>query len=82
MPIKKRAELEHQHRYYGTCIFYDIEKDQCGIHSARPDICRLFGYHQELVCFRKPELARNEVQIGPREEIGVLSLDIKWEHFK
>jgi uncharacterized protein len=82
MPIQKRKELENQHRYYGTCIFYDLEKDQCGIHSARPDICRLFGHHQELVCFRKPELARNTTPIGPRKEMGVLSLDIKWEHFR
>ncbi|WP_442596450.1 YkgJ family cysteine cluster protein [Neobacillus sp. D3-1R] len=82
MPTKLRNELENQHRHFGTCIFYDLKNDKCGIHSARPDICRMFGYHQELVCFRKPKLATDQTPIQRRETIGTLSIDLKWEHFK
>ncbi|SDN03430.1 hypothetical protein SAMN04488137_3174 [Fictibacillus solisalsi] len=81
MPGKLRNELEQQTRYFGTCIFYDMEKDRCGIYSARPKVCQQFGYHKELVCFKNPGLA---VDGQPLEHktIGILSVDYTWNDFK
>lgn len=81
MPRKLRDELEKQPRLYGTCMFYDLDRDQCGIHAARPDICRMFGYHKDLVCFRKPELATKEPTPLKQKHIGYLSIDITWKDF-
>jgi Fe-S-cluster containining protein len=83
MPSKMKSDLENQTRYYGTCIFYDLEKDRCGIHSVRPDICRKFGYYKELDCFRKPELAtKNLDQTNTESHVGILSLNFTWKDFK
>ncbi|KSU80398.1 MULTISPECIES: YkgJ family cysteine cluster protein [Fictibacillus] len=83
MPIKVRLDLENQSRYYGTCIFYDLDKDRCGIHSVRPEICRKFGYYKELVCFRKPELATKSLnKFVEGKHAGILTLDITWEDFR
>ncbi|MED1559972.1 YkgJ family cysteine cluster protein [Bacillus paramycoides] len=82
MPTKMRSELENQKRYYGTCIFYDLNKDRCGIHSVRPEICRMFGYYKELVCFRKPGLAtKNMDQSDKEKHVGILTLDFTWKYF-
>lgn len=83
MPTKLRLELENQKRYYGTCIFYDLNKDRCGIHSVRPEICRMFGFYKELVCFRKPELATKSTNLfGKEKHIGILTLDFTWDDFR
>lgn len=82
MPIKKRTELAAQKRLYGTCIFYDMENDQCGIHSARPSICRAFGYYRNLVCFRKPEVAAMGSWTPPDKPVGILTQDFTWKDFK
>lgn len=81
MPSKKRSELQKQVRFYGTCIFYDNDKDQCGIHAARPEICKMFGYYKGLVCFRKPEIAKNNLPQKIEKPVGILSHDYKWEYF-
>ncbi|MGG3884062.1 YkgJ family cysteine cluster protein [Brevibacillus panacihumi] len=81
MPRKVRVELENQPRLFGTCIFYDIDQDRCGIHSVRPEICLAFGYHHDLVCFRKPELATKEKLIFKERPIGHLSIDFTWKNF-
>ncbi|MET3698819.1 hypothetical protein SAMN05877753_11054 [Bacillus oleivorans] len=83
MPVKIRSELENQKRYYGTCIFYDTNNDRCGIHSVRPEICRMFGYYKELVCFRKPELATKNMNTNdPKKHVGMLTIDFTWSYFK
>ncbi|MFC7442554.1 YkgJ family cysteine cluster protein [Laceyella putida] len=82
MPLKKRLELENQNRYYGTCIFYDLDNDKCGIYEARPEICRVFGYHKNLSCFRKPELATKDNWNAKEKHVGILSLDFTWKYFK
>ena len=81
MPQKLRDELKNQQRFYGTCIFYDVNNDRCGIHSARPDICRSFGYHKNLVCFRKPEAATKAPVTFEEKPVGHLSIDITWKDF-
>ncbi len=81
MPRKLREELENQPRFPGTCIFYDQRRDQCGIHDDRPEVCRAFGYHKDLVCFRKPELATKESFTLTEKPVGYLSIDFLWKSF-
>ncbi|HAM81983.1 YkgJ family cysteine cluster protein [Ornithinibacillus bavariensis] len=81
MPLKKRLELEKQQRFFGTCIFYDEVNDRCGIHSVRPSICRAFGHHQNLVCFREPKLAIKDNYIADEKPVGILSVDFTWRDF-
>ncbi|MDN3016461.1 YkgJ family cysteine cluster protein [Paenibacillus sp. BSR1-1] len=82
MPAKIRLNLQNQKRYYGTCIFYDLEKDRCGIHAARPDTCRKFGYYKHLVCFRNPAAATKEPEPLTEEFVGMLSVDFTWKDFR
>lgn len=80
MPKKLRDNLRKQERFYGTCIFYDNEKNRCGIYSARPKACKMFGYYAGMACFRNPELATKY----PKEDIevvGILSSDYTWKDF-
>jgi uncharacterized protein len=82
MPPKIRLELESQTRYHGTCIFYDLDHDKCGIYSARPEVCREFGYHKNLACFRNPQLAVKNNFNHQDESIGILSINFTWKDFK
>ncbi|MFT4413032.1 YkgJ family cysteine cluster protein [Fredinandcohnia humi] len=82
MPKKQKLELESQKRFHGTCIFYDLEKDKCGIYSARPDVCKKFGYYKQLVCFRRPELATKSLPLSREESVGILSIDFTWADFR
>jgi len=81
MPGKLRHELKNQQRFFGTCIFYDDKNDRCGIHSARPSICRAFGYYKNLTCFRNPQAAAEENYAPEDQPIGVLSVDFTWKDF-
>ncbi|MFJ7886929.1 YkgJ family cysteine cluster protein [Lysinibacillus xylanilyticus] len=81
MPKKMSLDLKNQQRLYGTCIFYDEINDRCGIHSVRPSICRGFGYYNNLVCFRKPNVAVGENYIANELPIGILSIDFMWKDF-
>ncbi|QRG69513.1 YkgJ family cysteine cluster protein [Brevibacillus choshinensis] len=80
MPRKIREELENQPRLFGTCMFYDQNKDRCGIHTARPEICRSFGYHEDLVCFRMPQLATKGKFARKEKLVGTLSIDFTWKN--
>jgi len=81
MPRKTRYKLENQLRFHGTCIFYDTEKDRCGIYSARPKACSMFGYYKGMTCFRKPALATKNHDFI-EEPVGILSIDFTWKDFK
>lgn len=80
MPNKIREELRNQERYKGTCIFFDMNRDQCGIYSVRPKVCRMFGHYKGLACFRKPEAAVKEIE-EVDQPMGILSEDILWKNF-
>jgi len=82
MPQKERDALRKQERFYGTCIFYDLDRDRCGIHSARPAVCKAFGLYSNMVCFRKPEAAGKGLWLRhPSDYEGVLSEDFTWKDF-
>ncbi|MBS4172196.1 YkgJ family cysteine cluster protein [Bacillus sp. FJAT-49736] len=80
MPRKTRDELQNQMRFHGTCIFYDLDHDRCGIYSVRPKACNMFGYYKGMACFRKPELA-TKVPVFNEKTIGILSIDFTWSDF-
>lgn len=82
MSVKYRLELKNQDRYFGTCIFYDLNKNRCGIYLARPSICRVFGYYNNLICFRKPAAASVKDWIVTENPVGILSTDFTWKDFK
>ncbi|TGE33447.1 YkgJ family cysteine cluster protein [Desulfosporosinus sp. Sb-LF] len=82
MPHQYRLKLKNQLRYYGTCIFYDLDKNKCSIHSARPSICRAFGHYSNLICFRKPEVAKKQNWNVTENPIGILSVDYTWKNLK
>lgn len=80
MPKRLRDNLKKQTRFFGTCIFYDNEKNRCGIYTSRPNACRMFGYYKGMSCFRNPELATKS-QKEESEVVGILSIDYTWKDF-
>ncbi|MET3288843.1 YkgJ family cysteine cluster protein [Brevibacillus fluminis] len=82
MPQKKRMELANQQRFFGTCLFYDVNNDRCGIHAVRPDVCRMFGYYKEMICFRMPQLATKTDRQVRERPVGILSVDFTWHDFR
>lgn len=81
MPAKKLIELKSQHRFRGTCIFYDEKNDCCGVHSSRPSICRAFGHYQNLVCAWNPAAATKGIYRSGESAAGILSIDFTWDYF-
>lgn len=81
MALKRRLELENQQRYFGTCIFYDLDNDMCGIYQSRPSICRVFGHYNNLICFKKPEAATMQNWNVTEKPVGILSSDYTWKDF-
>lgn len=82
MPSQKRSQLANQQRFMGTCIFYDQDHDKCGIHSARPAVCRAFGHYKNLTCFKNPEAATGDNWKAKEQPVGILSIDYSWAYFK
>lgn len=76
-----RAGLKSQTRYFGTCIFYDLDKDKCGIYLVRPSICRAFGNYKNLTCFKQPVVATNQNWEVTENPVGLLSVDFTWKDF-
>ncbi len=90
MPAKKRERLMKQKRDPFTCIFRDSENDNCSIYNVRPEVCRMFGFYEGMDCPNNPEFAtRSNTEGFQRLEkaakgspiVGVLSVDINWNHF-
>lgn len=78
MSTQRRTNLANQPRHRGTCIFYDLDQDRCGIYFARPEICRVFGHYRNLVCFRQPQVAAQTEWQSRERHVATLSLDITW----
>jgi Fe-S-cluster containining protein len=75
-------ELENQKRYFGTCIFYDLNHNKCGIYTVRPSICSAFGNYKNLICFRNPMAASAINWVVYEAPAGILSVDFTWKDFK
>lgn len=82
IPVNQKKELQKQMCFHGTCIFYDFDNNRCGIYSVRPEVCRKFGYHENLVCPFAPKVANKEAWYNEDSHIGLLSIDFTWEYFE
>lgn len=85
LPKSQIERLKNQKRSQFTCIFRDVENNSCGIYKIRPEICKMFGFYEGMVCPRNPEhatIGRKEGQerIGTEETVGILSLQITWDN--
>lgn len=80
-PKQYWSDIKDQQRYFGTCIFYDLDGNKCGIYSARPSICKAFGNYKNLVCFKNPSAASDKNWIVKERPIGLLSTDFIWKDF-
>lgn len=85
MPKDKLERLKNQKRPPMTCMFRDIENNECGIYNMRPEICKMFGFYEGMKCPRNPEhatIGRKEgvkrlIKDGPH--VGILTLQINWD---
>ena len=91
MPFFLIDKLMNQERGPLECMFRDIEEDKCTIYKARPDICKMFGFYEDMVCPNNPEHATKSSSDGYKRVnrntrkspvAGVLSVDINWHDFK
>jgi Fe-S-cluster containining protein len=86
MPKDKLERLKNQKRDPLTCMFRDVEKNECGIYNMRPEICKMFGLYEGMKCPRNHEHA----SIGRKEgvermtkggkHVGILTMQITWEN--
>lgn len=86
MPKGKLQRLQNQKRDPLTCMFRDVEKNECGIYTMRPEVCKMFGFYKNLVCPRNEEHATKEHQEGAErmrkggKPAGILTIQINWQN--
>lgn len=81
--LKKKSRtnlnrLAKQVREPLQCMFVDVDKKNCSIHRARPNICRNYGNAKQLPCPYQPEKATKDYKGKKEKPIGVLGLSITW----
>jgi Fe-S-cluster containining protein len=81
MPARYYNDLKSQQRYFGTCLFYDLDLNKCGIYPERPAICKAFGLYRNLVCFKAPGAAASKDLTVKEKPAGMLSTDFTWKDF-
>jgi uncharacterized protein len=63
-----------------------MESNECSIYNMRPEICKMFGYYEGMVCSRNEEHATKGKQEGTKrltkggKPVGVLTLQITKEN--
>ena len=86
MPVEKINRLKNQQRDSLTCIFRDMESNTCSIYNMRPELCKMFGYYEGMVCSRNEEHATKSREEGMRritkggKAVGVLTMQINWDN--
>jgi uncharacterized protein len=86
MPKNKLDRLKNQKRDSMTCMFRDVERNECGIYAMRPEICKMFGFNEGMVCPRNPEHATISRKEGVQrltkggKQAGILTLQINWDN--
>lgn len=86
MPKAKIERLKNQKRDAMTCIFRDMEKDECSIYNVRPEICKMFGHYEGMKCPRNHEHATIGKEEGVKKiikggkQVGILTLQINWDN--
>jgi Fe-S-cluster containining protein len=86
MPKHKLECLKNQKRDQLTCMFRDTENEVCGIYNMRPEICKMFGFYEGMVCPRNTDQA----MIGRKEgfqrlnkggkQAEILTIQINWDN--
>lgn len=88
MPLATMYRLKSQNKSPFDCILRDAEKNECSIYDVRPDICRMFGFYEDMVCPNNPEHAVKSLEEGHKRierntkndsVVGILSIDITWD---
>lgn len=86
MAESKKARLKKQVRPELTCMFRDMQFNTCSIYDARPEICKMFGFYDNLVCPSNPSHAVIDRVEGAKrlakggKHKGVLTLQITWDN--
>jgi uncharacterized protein len=85
-PKEKLNRLKNQKRDSLTCMFRDMEKNECGIYNMRPEICKMFGFYKGMVCPQNPKQATISQEEGAMKltkggkQAGILTLQINWDN--
>lgn len=89
---KKFEKIKEQKRDSLTCMFRDVENNTCSIYHARPEICKMFGLYEGMMCSNNPEHATKSKADGTKRlgksfgsegrPIGILTMDITWKNIK
>ncbi|TJY43104.1 YkgJ family cysteine cluster protein [Cohnella pontilimi] len=93
MPQEQIDRLQAQKRKDGACPLVDVENKRCAVYEARPWICRLFGYMEQMQCPYNTHIEilpfaegqkKFMTELGVRspedlQAVGVLGQDITWE---
>ena len=91
LAAKSRHELHRmsrQKRDPQTCPLLDTENHKCFVYSARPEVCRMYGFYQGLECPHAPQYATGSLEEGTarlrstddaQEIVGVLGVTVTWE---
>lgn len=86
MPKEKIERLKKQKRGELTCMFRDMENNECAIYTMRPEVCKMFGFYKGLVCPRNEEHATKDTHEGNArmrkggKPAGILTIQINWEN--
>lgn len=92
MSNEERKRLMRQKRPSERCIFYDMEKRNCSVYEARPEVCKMFGHYEMLECPKVPEdnypiklkgikEGMNRIRENDKGAVGVLSMNTFWSDF-
>lgn len=72
------------------CIFRDKATNTCSIYPVRPDICKMFGFYEGMICPNNKEYRVKSKDEGHRrinknrsksEMKGIISIDISLSDF-
>lgn len=91
MPAEEVERLSSQDRDRLTCPMYDLDNRRCSVYDVRPEVCRMFGYYQGMVCPNNKPFATKDAAEGRKrlneayegqEPAGVLGFDHTWENLR
>ena len=87
MPIAEYHRLKSQQREPLDCMFRDVKNDRCSIYKVRPEICRMFGFYEGMICPYNPDHATRSKEMGHKRlnnnkdlVVGVLSINYNWNN--
>jgi Fe-S-cluster containining protein len=93
MPQEQIDRLRAQKRKDGACPLADVENNRCTVYDARPWLCRMFGFMENMQCPYNKHIKLMPFAEGKKkfmadtgastkeeiQAVGVLGQDITWE---